>query len=172
MKLLINRNDFASNYRNITQSNYNNGNLEQHISDAQFVDVQKLMGLDFFNDLIRNHSSENYQTLLNGGVYQYDGQTYTNYGLKSVIVYYAYARYILMGSQVDTPFGFQEKNAPNSVSVSYQEKKSVFKMNENTAFNHWENVRRFIVRNEELYPLWDNDCVGTKKSFRISKIKR
>ena len=172
MQLLINRADFESNYRNITQSNYNNGNLNQHILDAQFTDVQKLMGLDFYNDLVRNYTDAEYVSLLDGGIYTYQGITYTNVGLKAVIVFYAYARYILMGSQTDTPFGYVEKQDQNSVQVSHNQKQAMFKMNQQTAFNYWENVRLFIDRNKTDYPLWDNNCVTHRKTFRISKIER
>lgn len=170
--LLINRADFTTYNRNLSQSNYNTGNLEQHISDAQFVDIQKLMGMDFYNDMIRNYTDANYQTLLNGGVYTYKGITYTNYGLKSVIVFYAYARYILMGSQVSTPLGYIEKNGQNSTAVSYEGKKTMFKLNQQTAYNYWENVRLFIERNKTNYPLWDNNCTTSRTVFRISKISR
>tara|TARA_R110002049_G_scaffold309180_1_gene518124 strand:- start:14056 stop:14571 length:516 start_codon:yes stop_codon:yes gene_type:complete len=170
--ILVNRNDFSENNRIISESNYNVKILNQHISDAQFVDVQKLMGIDFYNDLIRNSTSTEYQTLLNGGTYTYNGKTYTNYGLKSVIVFYAYARYILMGSQTDTPFGYVEKNSQNSTPVNYQSKKSMFKINQQTAYNYWESVRLFIERNKEDYPLWDDNCVSTRTVFRISKISR
>lgn len=170
MTLLINRNDFGTNNRQVTQSNYDTGALNQHISDAQFVDVQKLLGLDFYNDLIRNYTDIKYQTLLNGGSYVYNNTTYTNVGLKSVIVFYAYARYVLMGSQTDTPFGYIEKTTSDSVRVSEGGKKNMFKENQNIAFNYWENVRHFLDRNSSDYPLWEDNCFIKRGTFRVSKI--
>lgn len=172
MKLLVQLSDFNANYRTLSQSNYNTGNLEQHISDAQFVDVQKLMGIDFFNDLLRNDTQAIYQTLLNGGDYTYNNKTYTNVGLKSVIVFYAYSRYLMFGSNVQTPFGLVQKQGNNSQEISFAEKKTMSKMNEQTAYNYWENVRLFIERNKTDYPLWKENCIVQHQSFRISKIEK
>lgn len=170
MTNLIDRTDFASNNRKISQSGFNSGTLDQHISDAQFVDVQKLMGLDFFNDMIRNYTDPNYQALLNEGSYTYNSTTYTNVGLKSVIVFYAYARYVLMGSQTDTPFGYVEKTTTDSARVSDGGKKNMYKENQNIAFNYWENVRNFLDRNSSDYPLWKSNCFVKRGTFRVSKI--
>jgi len=170
--LLINRIDFANNYRNISQSNYNLGNLDQHISDAQFVDIQRLMGIDFYNDLIRNSNSANYQSLLIGGDYTYKGTVHTNVGLKSVIVFYAYARYLMFGSNVSTPFGLVQKQGNNSSEISFADKKTMSKNNEQTGYNYWENVRLFIERNKNDYPLWKENCLIQRQEFRISKIER
>ncbi len=173
MVQLINRNDFATNNRKITDSNYNNGTLNQHIEDAQKVDVQKLMGRDFFNDMIRNYTDTKYQALLNSGDYVYQGDTYTNYGLKSVITLYAYARYIVAGSQTDTPFGYIEKtNQDNSSArVDLDRKKTMAKSNEESAFQDWENVKDFLDRNATDYPLWNQSCIQKSGGFRFKKIE-
>jgi len=172
MTLLVELNDFNDNHRTISQSLYNNGNLNQHISDAQFVDVQKLMGIDFFNDMLRNSTDTKYSKLLDKSDYNYKGKTYTNVGLKSVIVFYAYSRYLMFGSNVQTPFGLVQKQGNNSQEISFAEKKMMSKMNEQTAYNYWENVRLFIERNKEDYPLWKDNCIVQHQSFRISKISR
>lgn len=170
MSLLINRTDFANNHRQVTESNFNTGTLNQHISDAQFIDIQKLLGVDFYNDLIRNSTDAKYQTLLNGGEYTYQSNTYTNVGLKSVIVFYAYSRYILAGSQTDTPFGYVQKTNQNSQEVPQAQKRDISKQNQQTAYNYWENVQAFLNRNESNYSLWENNCIVKKGTFRISKI--
>lgn len=170
MTLLVNSNDFATHNRALTQSNYNNGSLDQSISDAQFEDVQGLMGLDFYNDLMRNHADTKYQDLLNGGTYTYKDITYTHHGLKSVIVYYAYSNYILFGSQVDTPFGLIEKDNNNSSRVTEDAKRTKAKKNQNLGYSYWDNVRIFLDRNADTYPLWNTSCIVKRGGFRISKI--
>lgn len=169
MELLITRDDFATHNRKISDSNFNTGILHQHITDAQMVDIQKHLGMEFFDDLLLNSTSTEYQTLLNGGSYEYNGVTYTNRGLKSVLVMYSYARYVLMGSFVDTPFSFVEKTSQDSERVSKSDKKDVYKQNNNTAYMYWQSVELFLNRNSSDYPLWENKCFK-KTSFRISKI--
>ena len=165
---LINRTDIQV-YRQISNSVYDDV-LNQHILDAQFVDVQDLMGMDFYNDLVRNPATIKNVALLDGGTYIYNSITYTNVGLKAVLSHYAYARYIMFGSQTDTPFGFVEKSTNESNTVSESGKKAMFKMNQQTAFKYWENVVAFLNRNASDYPLWKNGCYQTKSKFRISKI--
>lgn len=165
--LLVSSADFATYNRDISQSNLNSGILNQHIQDAQFIDVKELMGSDFYFDMIRNSVNSNYVSLLEGGDYTYNGKTYTNVGLKSVIVYYAYARYLLMGGNVDTPFSFVNKDSDNSTRVPYNEKKAMYKINKQTAFSHWENVQRFIQRNITDYPLY---YYTKNRTFKISRI--
>lgn len=172
MTLLINRNDIAD-YKQIskTADATSINVLNQFILDAQFSDLQSLMGGDFYNDLIRNYTDANYVTLLNGGDYTYSGTTYTNHGLKAVIVHYAYSRYVLFGSQIDTPFSLVEKlNGNDSKQVSTDAKKTTAKMAEQLAFNYWENVQLFLERNSNDYPLYKSECVNRKKTFRFSKI--
>tara|TARA_R110000787_G_scaffold196468_1_gene307844 strand:- start:875 stop:1396 length:522 start_codon:yes stop_codon:yes gene_type:complete len=172
MALLITRDDFATNNRIISSSNFNTNALNQHISDAQFIDVQKLLGLDFYNEIVRNPTSTANGILLNGGDYIYNGTTYTNVGLKSVITFYSYARYVLFGSQTDTPFGIVQKQGQNSTEIDSGQKKIVSKMNQQTAFVYWENVRLFLDRNKANYSLWSDNCLTSNRVFRISKISK
>ena len=166
MKLLINRVDIGE-YRNLSRSVLDNV-LNPHILDAQFNDLQKLIGADFFNDLIENYDSVAYQALLNAGTYTYDSVTYTNVGLKTVLVHYAYSRYARFGSDTDTPFGMVVKNTESSSPISTEDKKAKYTENRSLAFNYWENVKKFLDRNEDDYPLWENSC---KRQYSTLKIK-
>ena len=169
MANLITRDDIAQ-YRQITDNVHTLKIINQHIIDAQFSDIQKLLGVDLYNDLIRNETDSKYVDLLNGGTYTYDNVTYTNVGLKAVIVHYAYGRYILQGSQTDTPFGYVQKTNNSSQEVSFAAKKNMSKMNQQMAFTYWENVKNFLDRNKTDYPLWNSNCNIRRGGFRISKI--
>lgn len=170
MALLINRTDIAL-FRQISNTVLDNV-LNMHITDAQFVDVQKLLGMDFYNDIVRNPATVPNAALLDGGDYTFQSITYTNVGLKAVIVHYAYGRYALEGSETDTPFGFVEKLNPDSQPTSDKSKERKAKSNQQIAFNYWENVVQFLDRNATDYPLWDNGCITQRGNFRISKIDK
>lgn len=169
MILLINRTDIHE-YRNISKSVLDNV-LNPHILDAQFNDVQKILGANFFNDLIRNYTSTAYQALLNAGTYTYSGTTYTNVGLKAVIVHYAYSRYARFGSNTDTPFGLVVKQSNDSEQSSAADKKAIYTENRGLAFNYWENVKAFLDRNASDYPLYENNCTPTYSGLKIRTIK-
>lgn len=167
--LLINRTDIAE-FRDISKTVLDKI-INQHIYDAQFQDLQRLMGVQFYNDMLRNHTDAIYQTLLNDADYVFQNITYSNVGLKTVLVHYAYSRYALLGHNKDTPFGLVVKQTENSLPSSEGNKKSLHKMNQTMAFNYWENVRDFLNRNASTYPLWNNGrCIDHRGNFRISKI--
>jgi len=167
--LLINRADIAE-YVQISDTVYDNI-LNKFIQQAQFADIQRLLGADFYNDLIRNSTEANYVTLLDGGDYVYNGVTYTNEGLKVVIIHYFEARYKISGSNVDTPFGLVIKTDPNSTNVDLPSRKTESKEAKNMAFNYWENVKLFLDRNSDDYPLWKTNCVTHSKSrFKVYKV--
>jgi hypothetical protein len=166
---LINRTDISE-YRQISDS-VNDKVLNPQIDDAQFLDVQKLLGERFYNDLIINSATTANAALLSGGVYNYNGITYTNHGLKAVIIRYAYARYILFGSFIDSPFSLVEKlSSQDSQAVSSTDKKNISKSNQQAAFVYWENVKLFLDRNAGDYPLWRNSCAAVSRGFRVSRV--
>lgn len=163
--MLISKTDFATYNRKISQSDFIN--VDQFITDAEFVDIKELLGMDMYFDLQRNTLTPANQSLLNGGTYTYNGVSYTNVGLKAVIVHYAYARFILHADNISTPFGLVNKNSPDSTAVPYQQKKAIYTMNRQIAYDYWDNVRIFIERNITDYPLYK--YLKTRK-FKISKI--
>lgn len=142
--------------------------LNSIIIDSQIQDVAPLLGELLFNDILNNVG--NYTALLDGGTYNYNGVTYTNYGLKAVISYYVYARYVYYGSNIDNPFSFTEKLSGNdSRPTSEKTKKDLYQLNRDSAFKIWGSVQNYLIRtNNELY---NNVCINKKnRSFNISKI--
>jgi hypothetical protein len=163
---LVNRSDIAL-YKQISSTVYDDV-LNSTIIDAQFQDVAPLLGERLFNDVMTNPAT--YNDLLNGGTYDYNGITYTNYGLKAVISYYTYARYVYYGSNIDTPFSMVNKlEGSNSTPVSEKAKKDLYILNRDSAFKIWGSVKLFLERTKvELY----TDSCKTKpnNTFKISKI--
>lgn len=154
-------------YKQLSNS-INNNKLNELILQAQMVDLYPLLGEQLYYDVINNTSQWN--NLLEGCIYEYNGITYTNVGLKAVLSHYAYARYSLYGDVIDTAFGLKSKlNSEVSEKIDYPMKKTLYEHNCNYAFNLWLNVESYLMRNNiEKY----FKC-GTKsdnKNFRISRI--
>jgi hypothetical protein len=167
-RLLINLTDY-SDFKQMSQTAFNS-TIDQFTNDAQEHDVQELLGRDFYNDLLRNYDSTEYQALLNPGDYVFESTTYYNVGLKSVIVHYGYARYKFLGSNQDTPFGTVVKHSESSSPSSDVTLKNIWKENRNMAYTYWENVKEFLDRNSDDYPLYESQCRTNKNRFRISRI--
>lgn len=153
-------------YKQLSNS-INNDKLNELILQAQMVDLLPLMGERLYYHLLDNLID--YNDLLNGLTYDYNGITYTNVGLKAVLAHYVYARYAMFGDIIDTAFGLKAKiNNDVSERIDTSYKKTLYENNCNYAFNLWLNVEHYLIRtNNELYK-----CSGIfkPKNFKMSRI--
>ncbi|MBE99311.1 hypothetical protein [Flavobacterium coralii] len=167
MQPLITRSDIAK-YRQISATR-NDAKLNEMILDAQMLDVQPLLGEKLYN-LIMN-APEDYTEIMDGGSYVYQGVTYNNYGLKMVIAYYAYARYIMFGGFTDTPHSFVEKlNDSTSRPVDYSNKKTVYQLNRENAAKIWDSVSNYLIRTKNEDFAGYCKPVRTGAGLRLTKI--
>lgn len=164
MQLLITRNDIAK-YRQLSKTP-NNDKLNEMILDAQLLDLEPLIGESLYNKLIA--APEAHEELMNGGVYEHDGISYTNYGLKMVLSYFAYARYMMFSSVTDTPFSVVEKLNSDSRPVEASTKKTIYSLNRDAAMQLWENVRNYLIRTKHH----DYNCssINASGGLRFTKI--
>lgn len=142
MTPLITRADIAR-YKQISKTP-NDDKLNEQILDAQMLDIQPLLGENLYNRIMA--TPLDYAELLDGGVYTSNDVSYTNYGLKMVLCYYAYARYIMFGSSIDTPFSVVEKLNDNSRPVESSAKKTIYILNREAAAQVWQNVNNYLIR--------------------------
>lgn len=164
MQLLITRTDIAK-YRQISKTP-NNDKLNEMILDAQLLDLQPLLGECLYNKLLA--SPADYEELLTGGIYEYDGICYTNYGLKMVLSYFVYARYIMFSSVTDTPFSVVEKLNSDSRPVEASAKKTIYSLNRDAAMQLWENVRNYLIRTNQ--PDFYTTKAASAGGLRFTKI--
>lgn len=142
MQPLITRNDIAR-YKQLAKTPHDD-KLNEQILDAQLLDLQPLIGESLFNKMLS--TPEDYTELLDGGIYEHDGISYTNYGLKMVLAYFAYARYMMFGSAIDTPFSVVEKLNDSSRPVEAASKKTIYTLNRDAAQQLWGNVKNYLIR--------------------------
>lgn len=163
MQPLITRNNIAR-YRQISKTP-NDDKLNEMILDAQLLDLAPLLGEKLFAALIA--SPENYDLLLNGGIYEHDGVSYSCYGIKMVLSYFTYARYVMFSSLVSTPISVVEKLNLDSKPTDLDVRKSVYGINRDSAFKIWQNVENYLLRSEEVLYAKNTSC---KTSLRFNKI--
>lgn len=149
---LITRADIAL-YKQITETP-NEAKLNEMIIEAQILDVQPLLGEILYNKILSNTAQ--HSVLLNGGGYSYNNISYTNYGLKMVVAYYAYARYMMFGSIRDTASGQVYKNHSDSTPVDDATRKTIYKLNRDAANQIWDNVSAYLSRVN--YPDFNVGC--------------
>ena len=162
--MLINKTEIAK-HREISK-NVRDDKINPYIEDAQRLDLKPLLGERLYNALVKNESK--HTLLLEGGEYEYEGESYDHPGLNKVLSIYAYARYVMFGSYTDTAFGFVEKSSQDSKSVGDAHKRTLYTQNQNTAAAYFEEVALYMSRTD--YEFWRTDCKPTYSGFRISKI--
>jgi len=163
MQPLITRSDIAR-YKQIAKTPHDD-KLNEQIIDAQLLDVQPLIGESLFNKILAAPLA--YADLMDGGIYEHDGISYTNYGLKMVLAYFTYARYIMFASAIDTPFSVVEKLNDNSRPLEASAKKTIYTLNREAAQQVWDNVRNYLIRTRQ--PDFKT-CRSNPQGIRFSKI--
>ena len=151
--------------------------LNTYILEAQEFDLRPFLGDEFYLALIADFetspSLSTYGDLFNGVDYVYNSDTYRNDGIKPMLIYYAYARYLNNAQSIITPNGIVSKENNNSTPVS--EKTTARLVSQAmTGGKLYENrVLDYLVRNKQNYPLYK--CLNPTKrtgGLRITSIRK
>src|SRR5690554_260257 len=91
--------------------------LNTFIREAQEFDLRPILGDEFYLAIVADFEASpslvTYSDLFNGVTYTYGSNTYQHDGLKSVLVYYAYSRYLNDVQINQTAFGAVIKTNPD-----------------------------------------------------------
>jgi len=146
------------------------------ILEAQRMDLRPILGDEFYlaleADVLASPSLVTYTDLWNGSNYTIGTKTYINYGLKAVLIYYSYARYLNRSNTNSTAFGMVKKSNPDSEPLSEKTLSRLVAQAISGAKLYENNVKKYLDNNASTYPLYD--CVyNNKKSngFRITGIR-
>lgn len=171
--LIISRTDIQQCKLQLANSSKNE-KINQSIKNAQILDLKPLLGVSLYNAVLKDVSEDGgvYNDLLNGVEYEYNGVSYYSSGIKSMLSYYAYGRYIMWGDVVDNPFGATRKasNVGGSGVLDYATKKSFYQNYREIAFNLWIEVKRYIIYTND--PLFCPSISKASGGFKIKKISR
>jgi len=120
--------------------------------ETQLSDLQPLMGFDFFQDIIQNPTATWNASLLTGGSYTYNSLPYVYSGLKYVLAYFLYARYIEQSGEFDTFSGLAKKNMQDSEHADIGVIKNRINSVRKLANNYWTECDKFILANSANFP--------------------
>jgi len=174
--LLITKSDFIS-YRNLTVNMDDSKRLEPFILEAQRIDLSNLLGKRLYFDMMANITSYNagvaaadaasttysltadeqwFQKLLTGCGYTYtwpDRSTTTKIyaGLKPVLVYLSYARFVRSDNVRSTQSGFVKKTVDFSTQISDKEIQAVASRAEADANAFFSGAEDFMIDNAAYF---------------------
>ncbi|MCH2216640.1 MAG: hypothetical protein MK076_00935 [Flavobacteriales bacterium] len=154
-ELLIQKSDFET-YRNIGNINYEK-DLQPHVLKIQRGVIRDLLGDSLYYDLWNNQLESKYITLLNGGTFTLNSNTVQLFGLKPVIVLYAYASFVRENSFKITRAGNKIKNKTESSQPTPEELDSEIAQANSEAQMYAINVKAFLTKEIFIYPLYEGN---------------
>jgi hypothetical protein len=143
------------------------------IQEAQEFDLRPFMGDEFYLKLVEEFKNtfpdSNYENLYQGSTWTKNGKTYENPGLRSVLVYWSYARYLNKANTNSTAFGMVTKTNPDSTPITDRTIDRLVSQANSGAKAYLNRVEFYINCNKDLFPQYDCGIEPTKSgSIRIS----
>lgn len=127
-----------------------------------------------------------FDSLMNGGTYtSCNGKTKAHFGIKRIVCYYAYSRYLLLNGFNDTPSGMVQKTNSFSIPKPLKEIESFSNKYRNMGLESFKRTLDFLCHHSEEFSFGHKECgvcecasgCGTKTNtkgfgFRTSVIRR
>lgn len=143
------------------------------VTEAQIFDVAPILGDSFFLDIITGLGNspvdEKWTELFEGKTYVYNTKTYQFFGLKAVIIYHAFARFLSNDGVQSTPSGFVTKQSQYSDPIDAKRLSMKIQQARSGAQAHEQRMVDFLRRNKETYPEF-NHC-ETDNAIRKAGVK-
>lgn len=146
-------------------SENNTQNYDQITKEVEEIELRDLLGIELLQDLQGNPSSTMNVRLLDEYSFENcNGNTIKHKGLRHVIAYFNYARYVNDSYIADTFTGIVEKNRQETTRASEGVLNRLRNESRRVAMKEWEVIKEYLDLNSDDYPLWD--CVEDKQIFQ------
>lgn len=156
--MLIDRSDFKGVVNISRHCEEDSAILDQFIEERENLDLPALLGFCLLTELQeKTLGLTEREALLNGGIYEVNGGKKRHFGVKRILIHYAFAAYIYRGGMVDTPFSFVQKTSMDSIPVPIEELRRLHDENRKMAYKYWVMTLDFLCANKTDYPCFD-DC--------------
>lgn len=164
--------DDLKSYKYISDSTKNQSLWPLCVKESQLLDVKTWLGDALLNEIATQMEDDDISayntTLLDGGSYTYGGSTYLFQGLKAVLIYYAFSRFVSRAPYNFTQAGITVKESEYSNPA---EEKAIQRLSTEaylTATAIKEEIELYLKRNSVNYPLYA--CGTSNRRARITAI--
>jgi hypothetical protein len=148
MANLITPAEFAT-YRNISKK-IDEDKVNESIGLAQQSDLVQILG-DFYFDVVKNADEAEYEGLMNGSEFEYNGDEFEHAGIKKMLGDYTYSRFVYMVNINPTPFGFQKKYTEDSDGIDRNTIKDLAKQAQVDAGIKFKFIEKYILSEPTLF---------------------
>jgi len=133
-------------------------------TEVEAIELSDLLGVALLQDVQDNPLTTHNTELLDGATFEdCNGNIIKQKGLRYVLAYFNYAKYIGESFVNDTFTGFVVKNREESDIISEGTVKRLQLENRKIAMREWELVKAYLNENTANFPLWL--CDTTKQVF-------
>lgn len=160
--LIIDTNDIRK-YKDISLHTPDS-RINEYIRDSQEQDLRLLLGNSFYFDVLSNLANPVYSDLLNGCDFEKDSSTWTQQGLKAVLVEFFWGRYTYFGVTNDTPFGNTIKLSDFSKETESKDRRDIWAQSKERANGYFDIIRVYL--NLSNFEKWNNGCDCTNVKGR------
>jgi len=175
-ELLISPADFRQ-YKNLSPNINTAEDLQPYIIEAQRLDVLPFLGAALYYDLVNTYPYPavavadplvtNYTPLVEGETYEKNGDTVYFWGLKPVIVYYTYRRFIHNLHNRVTRHGVVKQNTTYSERVDGLQLKELMNEAQSNAIAYQEQAHDYLCEKRDVYTLYKSGVDRKRSSVRI-----
>lgn len=146
-------------------SDNNESKYSQIEKEVEEVELRDLLGVELLQDIQANPTNASNIKLLDPHTFvNCRGNSVQHKGLRYVIAYFNYARYVGSSHINDTFTGFVTKNREEATSITSGDINRLQIENRKSSLREWELIKEYLDLNAEDYPLWD--CVQRKHTFK------
>lgn len=140
-------------------------------SEVQYYEIRRMLGVPFYNDMLANVATDKYVKLINGDDWQVSGNMYSHAGLKKVIAYINYSKWVYLSELIESYTGvvMQRNDYANKANEGYIKRLSdeAFQI----AMDEWQLIKQYLSYKNDVYPLFYCNSNTTKKPI-ITNIRR
>lgn len=156
-------------------ADFDGSRWEQFAVEAQDQDLRPVLGESLYYDMMTKFFNTldpmyaEYQKLINGALWVYNGDNVYFDGIKPMLAYYTLAR-LVQNNQVNiTRYGVVTKVNAQSEPADYQTVTRVVNEMRSNAVGYRLQVDDYLLNNQTVYTKYKGSVVGSATSFKFFK---
>lgn len=132
----------------------NEDKFDQLAYEVENSELRKLLGDVFLYDIQQNTNT--YSKLINGCEFTINDYKLKHRGLKFILAYLVYAKYVGQSNFTDTFAGYRQTSIGESELVSDGTLRRLQSENREVALDEFAIIKKYLNENYEDYPLWND----------------
>lgn len=148
-------------------SENNEAKYAQIALEVEESELRKLIGVHLLQDLQANPAEVNNAKLLNGDTFTCNEISTKHKGLRFVLAYFNFSRYLGESYVNDTFTGFVKKKREESETLTEGEIKRLQNINRDIALTEWELIEKYLIANSTIFTKF---CISETKKVYTPKI--